>query len=134
MTEEWIRIEESKYFISNEGRIKNNKTGRILKQFKVILGDHESMRIKLPIDNTRKTYIIHRLVALAFIPNPDNKPEVDHKDRNPLNNKVNNLRWATRVENCKNRLMISREIIKKIISLNNKGYSIESIYKKIKFK
>jgi hypothetical protein len=45
---------------------------------------------------------IHRLVAQAFIPNPDNKIEIDHIDRDPSNNRVDNLRWATRSENVLN--------------------------------
>ena len=45
---------------------------------------------------------VHRLVAEAFIPKVEGKDEVDHIDRNPANNAVTNLRWATRAENCKN--------------------------------
>ena len=47
-----------------------------------------------------KFYSIHQLVAEAFIPNPENKPIVDHKDNNPLNNRADNLQWATYKENA----------------------------------
>lgn len=50
----------------------------------------------------RKTVPVHRLVAEAFIPNPYHKPTVDHIDRNPQNNHVENLRWATYREQSKN--------------------------------
>ena len=46
---------------------------------------------------------LHRLIAEAFIPNPDNKPLVDHINRDRLDNRVENLRWVTYSENCKNR-------------------------------
>lgn len=54
---------------------------------------------------TRKQ--IHRLVAETFIPNPDNKPNVDHIDRDPFNNRVDNLRWCTQSENLLNPLTIA---------------------------
>ena len=50
-----------------------------------------------------KCITVHRLVAMCFIPNPDNKPQVDHISRNSLDNRVCNLRWATAKENCANR-------------------------------
>jgi len=52
----------------------------------------------------KKTAYIHRLLALAFIPNPDNKPLIDHIDRNRSNNKISNLRWATWDENMNNKV------------------------------
>ena len=50
-------------------------------------------------DGTQKTFKVHRLVAKAFIPNPDNKPECDHLDKDKTNNCVSNLRWVSTEEN-----------------------------------
>lgn len=65
--------------------------------------------VKSILYNKRKTFSIHRLVAAAFIPNPDNKPCVDHIDGNRLNNHVDNLRWATHLENNNNPITLYRK-------------------------
>lgn len=62
-------------------------------------------RLLVPLrkDGKRKMWKIHRLVATAFIENPEGKKTVNHKDNNPLNNYVDNLEWMTNKENCQYR-------------------------------
>jgi hypothetical protein len=93
--ETWKNIEDfENYEVSNLGRIKNTKTGRILKPCK------SGGYIVVGLSKTKvKTMQLHRLVAKAFIPNPENKPHVNHIDKNPLNNNVTNLEWNTALEN-----------------------------------
>lgn len=50
----------------------------------------------------RRYYLVHRIIAITFIPNPDNKPMIDHIDRDKTNNRVENLRWCTLTENMRN--------------------------------
>jgi hypothetical protein len=93
--EKWANIEEfENYKVSNLGRVKNIKTGRILKPCKsggyIVVG---LSKIKV------KTMQLHRLVAKAFIPNSENKAHVNHIDKNTLNNAVSNLEWNTPLEN-----------------------------------
>lgn len=118
MIEEWKDIEgyEGLYQISNQGRVKSlnyNHTGKekILKYGKRPNGYLKTTLIK---NGIRKDIYIHRLVAQTFIPNPDDKPCVDHIDTNPLNNKSENLRWCTQKENLNNPLSIE-----KIKGINN---------------
>ena len=87
------------YQVSTFGRIKSFKNGRvrILKPF--IQGDY--IYVELHKGDEGKTMLIHRLVAEAFIPNPDDKPEVNHKDGKKFNCVVGNLEWSTHSENIK---------------------------------
>lgn len=61
--------------------------------------DEGYYRVNLNKDGHQKMFKVHRLVAMAFIPNPDNLPVVNHKDENRLNNCVNNLEWCTQQYN-----------------------------------
>jgi len=59
------------------------------------------MRVWLSRNSKKRPFFVHRLVAISFIPNPENKPVVNHIDGNPSNNHVSNLEWSTRSENDK---------------------------------
>lgn len=91
----------SKYQVSKTGKIRNKRTNMILKSYSKGIYS----RIKLHLDdNTRKFYQVHRLVAMTHIPNPENKPTVDHINRNTHDNNINNLRWANQSEQNINRV------------------------------
>ena len=110
MKEIWKDIEgyEGLYQVSNLGKVKSLK--RMIKKRKCeelikIASITNKGYYRLPLCKCGKVkyFHIHRLVAEAFIPNIENKPTVDHIDRNKLNNIVSNLRWATYKEQNKNR-------------------------------
>ena len=82
------------YQISENGEVYNKKTGREL--------NPQINKGYLRVTMGKKHFLVHRLLALRFIDNPENKQCVDHIDRNPLNNKLENLRWATHSENTRN--------------------------------
>jgi hypothetical protein len=85
------------YDITIEGNVINAKTGRTLKTFLAGKG-YKYLRL-----GAGKKYIIHRLVANAFLPSPtSDNCEVDHIDRNKLNNHASNLRWVSHSENMQN--------------------------------
>lgn len=98
MEEIWRDIEgfEGLYQVSNLGRVKSSYTNRILKGCKDTDG---YLYAGLYKNNIRCCKKIHRLVAQAFIPNAENKPQVNHIDENKTNNNINNLEWMTAKEN-----------------------------------
>ena len=83
------------YEVSNLGRVRNKKTGRILKGS--LHNGYQQVVLQ------KKTYLIHRLIALHFIDNPNNYPLVDHYDGDKQNNRLENLRWVTSQQNSMNR-------------------------------
>lgn len=88
---------EGLYQVSNTGRVRSlNYNGtRKTKVLKQGTNKDGYKRIKLYKDGKFKVYLVHRLVALAFIPNPNNYPIINHKDENRWNNNVDNLEWCT---------------------------------------
>lgn len=99
MEEIWKDIEgyEGVYQVSNFGRVKRVETNRILKGRKDSKG---YLMANLSKNSIVSNKTIHRLVAQAFIPNPENKQDINHIDEDKTNNNVNNLEWSTRKENC----------------------------------
>ncbi len=99
--EEWREVSERPdlYEVSSFGRVRNAKTKRILSQT-----DHSGyLAVGLSINGKTPTHAIHQLVAKAFINNPENKGQINHKDKNKQNNHVSNLEWCTQEENCQHR-------------------------------
>lgn len=106
----WKQIEEyPNYEVSNLGRVKSksrqvkrkNDRNYIIKE-KILKQEISSgyYRVGLFANNQITHKFVHRLMAQTFIPNPNNFPEINHKDENKLNNNINNLEWCTSKYNC----------------------------------
>lgn len=95
------------YQVSNFGRVKSLVKWDIgsksfIREEKIMNANcGEYRKVGLRKDGCYKTISVHRLVALMFIPNPNNLPQVNHKDENKLNNKVDNLEWCSLLDNCR---------------------------------
>ena len=123
--ENWKNITESNnlYAVSDKGRIRNNKTNKIMKSIPYKNG---YLGVGLMIDGKQKKFRIHRLVGEYFVPNPNNLPQINHKDENKINNNALNLEWCTAKYNICYGSKIKRtidKISKKIFCTElNKGY------------
>ena len=109
-----IKGYEGYYQISNFGKVKSvsrfqSTTERILKQE---FDKKGYKRVRLSINNKSKKFQVHRLVAIAFIDNPYNKPEINHKDGITFNNCFLNLEWCTHSENMKHAFKIGLQSFK----------------------
>ena len=106
---EWRTITEaSNYEVSTNGQVRDRTTKKILK---ARLSKNGYLQVSIKIDATQKfcNRYIHRLVALHFIQNPNNKREVNHIDGNKENNTLSNLEWVTSSENQKHRHLIGNK-------------------------
>lgn len=121
MDEIWRDIDGYKglYQISNKGRVKSLKWGkeRILKP---VINNSGYYCINLYNDSVIKRFLLHRLVAQAFIPNPHNLPEVNHKDENKKNNCVENIEWCDRRYN-NNYGTRNKRLSRKILQYSKSG-------------
>lgn len=96
ITEEWKQIKDfPNYEISNTGKIRNQNK----KELKPFNQNNGYVQVQLYKDSFNKRFLVHRLVAKAFIPNNENKKYVNHIDGNKHNNCITNLEWVTNSEN-----------------------------------
>ena len=98
MPREYKKYYLSDYDITKEGQVINRQTGRILKPQPNGKG---YLRFAAHTENGKKLFFVHREVARRYVPNPDNKPQVNHIDGNKTNNNADNLEWVTNKENRK---------------------------------
>ena len=105
------------YYITEDGKCYNQKTGKYLKGQENIKNGYFSYNITLPNGSKKRLYA-HRLVAQAFIPNPENKTEVNHIDGNKLNNYIDNLEWVTSKENQQHAIATALRSFKHVFCFN----------------
>jgi hypothetical protein len=99
-SERWQAIDDyENYEISTHGRVKNNISGKIIKNSL----SKTYYKVNLYKNKQLKTVDVHKLVCCAFVENINNYPQIDHIDRNPLNNNFENLRWCSPSQNQKNK-------------------------------
>ena len=119
--EEWKDIAgyEGLYQVSNLGRVKSLRNNKMRKEkiLKVKKNTTGYLYLSLYKDNVGKNYLLHRLVAKAFLKNPNNYPCINHKDENKENNNINNLEWCTYLYNSRYGTRTERIVKSRLISI-----------------
>lgn len=134
MEETWKEIPNcnGKYLISTNGRVKTLSKYSNIGQYSIMKPRirNEYLCVGLFIDGKQRNFRINRLVAMTFIPNPLNKPHVNHINGNKLDNRLDNLEWCTREENMQHAFangLISKEGNARSINAMRKA-NIKPIY------
>jgi len=139
---------EENYEVSNTGRVKSikriNPRGRVVNEkfLKLVEDKSEYILAHLSKNGIARNVRVHRLVAQTFIPNLENKPQVNHIDENKSNNRLDNLEWCTAKENTNfgtHNTRMSKSKHKQIVSISSSGLirffdSVESAYKTLNLK
>lgn len=120
----WKQTKYNNYLVSNYGRVmsKGNKENRYKRNTDLILTPADNGHGYLFVNIEGKQKYIHRLVAETFIPNPNNYPEINHKNENKNDNSVDNLEW------CDKKYNVSYSIAIKVKQINPKTKEVVSIY------
>lgn len=119
---EYKQIEDSNHFINNKGEVVNKFNEKVKpKNFNGYL------LIDINTNKKHKTVYIHRAVAQAFLPNPENLPDVHHKDNNKSNNHLDNLQWTTKSMNCRMTIKEKKSGLPRGVSYNKvaKKYQVQ---------
>lgn len=110
LNEIWKEIPEYGYEVSTLGNVRNKRSGHVLSPR--VQSNGKYLFVSLWKNNKEKHFRVHRLVATAFIENPENKSQVNHKDKDTTNNHVDNLEWVTCSENHKHAFATGRAPLK----------------------
>ena len=140
---------EGLYEVSNTGLVKalprwkiNNRGKQLTKEKLLKFNDFSTDYLRVPLtdkNHIKKYYLVHRLVAMAFIPNEKDLPQVNHIDGNKLNNNVENLEWCTREDNIKHAYKMGlnpsrKKIIEYVDSLEDRIDKLEKKVEAIQYK
>jgi hypothetical protein len=128
----WKQIKNTRYEVSTNGDIKNSLTGRVLTQYKNNKG---YKTIGLSVGSLKKTFLVHRLVAEAFIENYSEGLDVNHKNGLRFDNKLINLECVSRQANNDDRVfnfITGVDTINEIINYHNDGLTSEEIFSNLR--
>lgn len=139
MEEKWKDVVEYEgiYKVSNTGKVWSIRNNRLLKTKK---NNRDYIQVNLSKDGVQKTHLLHRVVAIAFIENPNCYPQVNHKDENKNNNCVDNLEWCTNKYNRnygtgyarsvanRNHIEIGKKMSRRVNQYDDNGNLVYSYY------